>query len=321
MDTFNIELIGIQQEWSLDILLNESNRLNNTIRNIDESIIQEGIGDVLKTLKDKVVKFFKWLWRKIRDFFNGIVDAIREKFGKNALCHYDNYLNFFIKDYDGEKIVFGEFQNNVCEVLTTFLGALESGMREVEGINNRIIEDIKRTKDLGGEDTVAFVDTWYKDHIEQEFMKKVIGKGYYINRDEQDDKSITAKIVRAYYDPAKAKNDKDKFIFAIDPAKPNELKSQFEALKKIILASSNASAIKKLQSTFESKIKGFENVANKLCSNSKDSKILSMYLSCTAKSSQLIMNAIKAYEFVEINLGGDVAKSFIKFEQEYKRLS
>ena len=321
MDTFNIELIGIQQEWSLDVLLNESNKLNNTIRNIDESIIQEGIGDVLKTLKDKVVKFFRWLWRKIRDFFNGIADAIGEKFGKDAPYRYDNYLNFFIKDYDGEKIVFGEFQNNICEVLTTFLGALESGIKEVESINNRIIEDIKRTKDLGGEDTVAFVDTWYKDHIEQEFMKKVIGKGYYINRDEQDDKSIITKIARAYYDPAKVKNDKDKFIFAIDPAKPNELKSQFEALDKIILASSNMSAIKKLQSTFESKIKGFENVANKLCSNSKDSKILSMYLSCTAKSSQLIMNAIKAYEFVEINLRGNVAKSFIKFEQEYKRLS
>lgn len=324
MDTFNIELIGIQQEWSLDILLNESNRLNNTIKSIDESIIQEGIGDVLKTLKDKVVKFFRWLWRKIRDFFHNIRDAIKQKMNKEIIPRFDEYADFFYKDYKGEEIIFGEFMNDFSEVKIMFAANLQKGMQNVEKLNNSIIDDIQRTKDLGGEETTSeFVDTYYKDRIEQEFMKAVLDVRYhYINRD-QNDEDVKKQIIDAYtykYSSPISKNRNKVFKFSIDPSKPEEFKEQYKNLK-LAISMDELKAIEKMQSDFEKKIKGFEKTATDLCNKLDNSKILEVYLGCTAKSSQLMMNAVQGYRGLSDIINADIMKAFNKMKEEYKRLS
>ena len=153
-EMLNIELTGIQQEWSLDILLNESNRLNNTIKGIDESIIQEGIGEFAKKVKDAVIKFFKWIIEKIVEIFRTIrkniikfynekiltmfiklkesidkkkkeqstnesFDVYREDFNFNKTKFKNNCkvglellkdaAQFFVHDYEGDEIKFGEY--------------------------------------------------------------------------------------------------------------------------------------------------------------------------------------------------------------------
>ena len=139
----DIELTGIQQEWSLDILLNESNRLNNTIKGIDESIIQEGIGDVLKTLKDKVVQFVSWLWNKIKNFFGTLLNKAKELFSKNKLDDFDefddNFDDKYFVDFDDDffeddnidfeesAIITESSQNNVFENAVNFFNKYYKG--------------------------------------------------------------------------------------------------------------------------------------------------------------------------------------------------
>jgi hypothetical protein len=105
---FNLELAGIQQEMSLNILLDEFNSFNNAIReevvlegNIIESIkkffkkIIDAVKKFFKLIKDKLIEFFKNVRRKITGINcttkEGFIDAV-EKFRTKFL--YDTNIPF-----------------------------------------------------------------------------------------------------------------------------------------------------------------------------------------------------------------------------------
>ena len=75
----NIELQGIYNETSMDLLLSESDRFNSIIKNIDESslfITESSIGDIFK----KIGEFFKKIIDGIRMFLAKIFGALAAAF-------------------------------------------------------------------------------------------------------------------------------------------------------------------------------------------------------------------------------------------------
>ena len=111
MDNFNIELNGILEEYNLDIMLNEFSIFNNNINK--DNILNEGIKDIVKTIKDKIVKFFKWLIDKITDFFKKIKEKMQEKIREMENLKFGikgaPAVKYFSEQYHGEEIKFGKF--------------------------------------------------------------------------------------------------------------------------------------------------------------------------------------------------------------------
>ena len=94
-EILNIELNGIQQEMSLDILLNEFSRFNSIIKSNNGEIIQESI-DISK-IKNAISKFFKWLFNKIIDFFKKIKNIVIKFYNEKVLVYLTKLSNI-IKD-------------------------------------------------------------------------------------------------------------------------------------------------------------------------------------------------------------------------------
>lgn len=140
MDTFNMEMSILSDEYKISMLMNESDMFYNS----SNKILNESISDKLKSMKDAVIKFFKFIKEKIKSIFNSFVSKIKEMYKnikikkfefyqkladknlKKSQSMSENYsvlsesssektpkvildaFNFFSKDYKGEEIVFGE---------------------------------------------------------------------------------------------------------------------------------------------------------------------------------------------------------------------
>lgn len=170
MDTFNIELTGIQQEMSLDILLNEFSYFN-TIRSNNGEIIQEGI-DISK-VKNVISKFFKWLLDKIMDFFKKIKNIIIKFYNEKILVYlsklsnvirdrknktnidesyeyieetakkppasvFDPAVNYFNAYYNGANIDFGIF---VPGLIANLGNIFQDPFEMYEGVTDKLLND------------------------------------------------------------------------------------------------------------------------------------------------------------------------------------
>ena len=152
----DIELTGIQQEMSLDILLNESNRfdilLNESNRFNNREIILEGniinsIVNFFKRIIDAIKKIFKFIKDKLNDFFKKIrkkitgVNCNNEKGFKEAI---DKYVNKFIKNPDTDRfciIYLPSAEENLIKVyddtLDTFDKILETFKNLYQGKDSK----------------------------------------------------------------------------------------------------------------------------------------------------------------------------------------
>ena len=111
----NRAIMDIYNEASLSFLSGQFAMFNSIV---NESVINEGLREKVKVIKDKVIQAFKDIWGKIKGFFFKAVDFIRglfikvkkEVFSTATESEFNKAIDFF-KNYKKDPIVFTNFSN------------------------------------------------------------------------------------------------------------------------------------------------------------------------------------------------------------------
>ena len=203
MDNFNIELNGILEEYNLDIMLNEFSIFNNNINK--DNILNEGIKDIVKTIKDKIVKFFKWLIDKITDFFKNYTmnGFVAHEVNIKIINDYKKATDFFVYKYRGEEIEFGKFAyldevNHIKDLYNPI------NLTEMTVI---ITMYENHVKDISLDDKVEAIEK-IKEYDEK--YKKSLNK-FFFNDENVKEGSILERLI-SNFAPAKNTNDYNKLF-------------------------------------------------------------------------------------------------------------
>ena len=84
MDTYNIEMSILDDEYKISMLTLEHENFTNIIRNnisLNEEALHEGITNIISTFISKARKMIKILKEKVMKFINWIKEKIRLKKG------------------------------------------------------------------------------------------------------------------------------------------------------------------------------------------------------------------------------------------------
>ena len=333
--SFNLELVGIQQEMSLNILLDESNRFNNTIKGIDESVILEiSIGDIFK----KIGEFFKRIINGIREFLAKIFNMLGNAFKSLALKLIpEDKLNELEKAIDNnvknESAIIQEAASNPENTFKIYLKILfklhKSGLA---GFSTKARWQSGILNTIDG----MFISSMNNLNKEINDIVKAIlsGKDEYRGKSFTDIKNNMDEFIKHYclasgYDKL-FKGDKynvivDDYEWGKEVDMTNILKFKDEIMEIAFHKSEIISRQKEYYKNYEKMMKDVENEIKRQCKDTNNTQYINLSLSFVSSfvkaANNLTKNSIAAYKQAYKNamrIVLDINKYMVSKCKEYK---